>query len=278
MKQRFDKLFFTGSPHVGKIVYKAAAEHLTPVTLELGGKSPVIVTASSDLKLAARRIVWGKFLNAGQTCLAPDYVYVEESVEEKFLAEIKDQLTSGAYAHDAESYTRIINAKHFDRLEDLIDKEKLFFGGKSDKSRLYMEPTIMWNITWEDKVMEEEIFGPILPIMTYRDFDQVIEEIKAREKPLSAYLFTTKKDEEQRFLHAVSFGGGCINDSIMHFTNPNLPFGGVGNSGIGNYHGQYGLETFSHKKSILKKATWGEPNLKYPPYTESKKRWIKRIM
>lgn len=278
LKLRFDKIFFTGSPHVGKIVYQAAAKHLTPVTLELGGKSPAIVTESANLEVAARRIVWAKFLNAGQTCIAPDYVYVQNSVQQEFIRKVKNHIQKFDYQPDTEHYTRIINTKHFDRLQNLIDPKKVIFGGKTDLEKLYIEPTVMDNVSWDDALMQEEIFGPILPILTYRHIDEVLEEIKSHEKPLSAYIFTENSAEQEKFTQEISFGGGCINDTMMHITNPNLPFGGVGNSGMGSYHGKYGFKTFSHQKSVLNKTTWGEPSLKYPPYSEAGKKWLKRIL
>ncbi len=278
LKLRFDKIFFTGSPKVGKIVYKAAAEHLTPVTLELGGKSPVIVTKSAHLEVAAKRIVWGKFLNAGQTCIAPDYLVVEESVKDAFLEKVKIQIQKFEYSKTAQEYTRIVNAKNFERLMGLIDKDKIYMGGNSDSSALYLAPTILHNVDWKDAVMQEEIFGPILPVLTYTSFDEILRTIQKKEKPLSAYLFTSEKEEKNKFLEKLSFGGGCINDTVMHFTNPNLPFGGIGNSGIGSYHGKYGFDTFSHEKAILEKKTFAEPNIKYPPYSKLKLKWLKKLL
>lgn len=278
LKLRFDKIFFTGSPAVGKIIYRAAAEHLTPVTLELGGKSPAIVTASANIKVAAKRIVWGKFLNSGQTCIAPDYVYVENKVKAEFLEAVKQEIIKANYSLENENFIHIVNSKNFDRLKQMIDSEKVFYGGKTDKDMLFIEPTVLQNVNWEDAVMQEEIFGPILPVLSFESFDSCLEIIADGEKPLSAYLFSDNKAEQKKFSENISFGGGCINDTIMHFTNPYLPFGGVGNSGIGSYHGKYGFETFSHKKSILKRATWGEPNLKYSPYSTMKKKWMKRFL
>lgn len=278
LKMEFDKIFFTGSTKVGKIVYKAAAEHLTPVVLELGGKSPAIVTKDADLEVAAKRIVWGKFLNAGQTCVAPDYLFVEESIHEQFLEMLRKYITEFQYGPDAEQYTRIINRKNFDRLVKLIPEDKLYFGGNSDTEKLYIEPTLLNNINWEDDVMQEEIFGPILPVMSFTHFNLVLKTILELEKPLAAYLFTRNSEEKEAFKSKLSFGGGCINDVIMHLSNDQLPFGGVGNSGIGNYHGKYGFEAFSHQKSILEKATWGEPNIKYPPYSEKKLNWIRKLL
>lgn len=278
LKLQFDKIFFTGSTKVGKIVYKAAAEHLTPVTLELGGKSPVIVTKDADLEVAAKRIVWGKFLNAGQTCVAPDYLMVEESVQEQFLEMLRKYIKEFNYEPDSEQYTRIINLKNFHRLIKLIDQEKVYFGGHYNEEKLFIEPTLLTGIGWQDDVMQEEIFGPILPVLSFTHFNQVLASIITLEKPLSAYLFSNNSEEKQAFIQKISFGGGCINDVVMHLSNDHLPFGGVGNSGIGNYHGVYGFETFSHSKSILEKTTWGEPNIKYPPYSDKKLSWIRKLM
>ena len=278
LKLKFDKIFFTGSSTVGKIVYQAAAKHLTPVTLELGGKSPAIVTSSANFEVAAKRIVWGKFLNAGQTCVAPDYILVDEKVKDSFLDSLKSYIQKFNYGIDAEHYTRIINEKNYNRLVNLIDQEKIFYGGKTDSSKNYIEPTLLHNVTWEDAVMQEEIFGPILPILTFKNFNEALLQISAHDKPLAAYLFTSNSDEKESFTSKVSFGGGCINDVVMHLSNDHLPFGGVGNSGIGNYHGKYGFQAFSHMKSVLDRATWGEPDLKYPPYSEKKLSWIKKLL
>ncbi|RCU42812.1 aldehyde dehydrogenase [Chryseobacterium lacus] len=278
LQLKFDKIFFTGSTRVGKIVYEAAAKHLTPIVLELGGKSPAIVTESADFQIAAKRIVWGKFLNGGQTCVAPDYVLVNEKIKDKFLEYLRSYIQQFNYQPDSEHYTRIINEKNFDRLVQLIDPEKIYTGGNHDRSRLFIEPTILHNISWDDKMMEEEIFGPILPVLTYPYFREALTEIQSREKPLAAYLFTNKEDEKKLFTSLVSFGGGCINDVIMHLSNPHLPFGGVGNSGMGHYHGRFSFETFSHQKAVLHRKWWGEPNLKYPPYSENKLKWIKRLL
>ncbi len=278
LQLKFDKIFFTGSTRVGKIVYEAAAKHLTPIVLELGGKSPAIVTESADFQIAAKRIIWGKFLNGGQTCVAPDYVLVNEKIKDKFLEYLRSYILKFNYRSDSEHYTRIINEKNFDRLVQLIDPEKIYTGGNHDRSRLFIEPTILHNISWDDKIMEEEIFGPILPVLTYPYFREALTEIQSREKPLAAYLFTNNEDEKKLFTSLVSFGGGCINDVIMHLSNPHLPFGGVGNSGMGHYHGRFSFETFSHQKAVLHRKWWGEPNLKYPPYSENKLKWIKRLL
>lgn len=278
LKLKFDKIFFTGSTTVGKIVYEAAAKNLTPVTLELGGKSPVIVSASADFEVAAKRIIWGKFLNGGQTCVAPDYILVDEKVKDSFLDSLKSYIEKFNYQPDSKEYTRIINDKNFDRLVKLIDPEKVYYGGNFDKKIRYIEPTILTNVTWNDAVMQEEIFGPILPVLTFNNFNEALSQINDHEKPLSAYLFTDNSEEKESFVSKISFGGGCINDVVMHLSNDYLPFGGVGNSGIGNYHGKFGFETFSHQKSILDRATWGEPDFKYPPYTDKKMNWIKKLM
>lgn len=278
LELRFDKIFFTGSTRVGKIIYQAAAKHLTPVTLELGGKSPVIVSRSADLEVAAKRIVWGKFINGGQTCVAPDYLLVHESVKDELLQLLVKYIRKFDYQPEAAHYTRIINSSHFKRLTELIDPEKVFFGGHSDASQLFIEPTLLDGIDWNDKIMEEEIFGPILPVLSFDGYDENIETLGLREKPLAAYVFSNNEKEKQKFTEKFSFGGGCINDVVMHLSNDRLPFGGVGASGMGRYHGDYGFNTFSHHKSVLSRATWGEPDLKYPPYTEKKLSWIRRLL
>ncbi len=245
LKLRFDKIFFTGSPKVGKIIYEAAAKNLVPVTLELGGKSPAIITESANLEVAAKRLIWGKFLNGGQTCIAPDYLFVEESVKSKLLQLIKEKLDKISYTDGAEHYVSIINKRNYDRILRLVDKAKIYYGGKHNGETLYIEPTIMDNVTWEDDVMQEEVFGPVLPVLSYSNYDGMLQKIIEEEKPLAAYLFTNNNNEKEKFLQLVSFGGGCINDTLMHFTSNHLPFGGVGNSGIGNYHGAFGFQTFS---------------------------------
>lgn len=278
LKLKFDKIFFTGSTRVGKIIYKAAAENLTPVTLELGGKSPTIVSQDADLKVAAKRIVWGKLLNAGQTCVAPDYVMVHQKVEKEFIDYLKYYLDKFDYTADSPHYTKIINEDHYDRLMGLINQDKVIIGGQGNRNLLHIEPTILKDVDWSDPVMQEEIFGPILPIMTYQNIYKVFEQIKEHPKPLAAYLFTNNSAEKDAFLEQLSFGGGCINDTIMHLVNSESPFGGVGDSGIGSYHGKYGFEAFSHQKSVIKRATWGETSLKYPPYSEDKLKWAKRLI
>lgn len=278
LKLRFDKIFFTGSPRVGKIVYKAAAEHLTPVTLELGGKSPAFVTEKADLNIAARRIVWGKFINAGQTCVAPDYLYVAENIKEKFLKVLIEEIKKRNYTDNVEHYCKIINERNFDRLEKMINREKVVFGGETNREKRYISPTVLDNVTWEDLVMQEEIFGPILPILTYKNLETAIQTVVEGEKPLSAYLFSNDAKEQELFTEKLSFGGGCINDTLMHLSNDRLPFGGVGNSGIGHYHGKFGFIAFSHQKAILKKSNYLEPELKYPPYSDAKLNILKKLL
>ncbi|SIS67165.1 aldehyde dehydrogenase (NAD+) [Chryseobacterium ureilyticum] len=278
LRLKFDKIFFTGSTKVGKIIYKAAAEHLAPVVLELGGKSPAIVTQHANLEIAAKRIVWGKFLNAGQTCVAPDYLLVEESVQEQFLEMLRKYIKEFQYSPDSDQYTQIINQRNFQRLTKLIDQKKIYFGGNFDEENRFIEPTILNNVDWKDEIMQEEIFGPLLPVTSFKNYNSALKAILELEKPLAAYLFTNNTEEKEHFTQKISFGGGCINDTVMHLSNDHLPFGGVGTSGIGNYHGKFGFEAFSHQKSVLEKTTWGEPNIKYPPYSEKKLSWIKKLL
>lgn len=278
LELKFDKIFFTGSPAVGKIVYQAAAKNLTPVTLELGGKSPAIVTSNANLNVAAKRIVWGKFLNAGQTCIAPDYILADQLIKNELLSKIKEYIEKFDYSPKSENFTRIVNRKHFDRLTALIDPEKIYYGGHTDPEKLYIQPCVLDQVSFDDPVMQEEIFGPILPVIAYQDFDSALQSVKENEKPLSAYIFTESSFEKNKFLKEISFGGGCINDTLMHITNENLPFGGIGNSGFGSYHGQFGFESFSHRKSVIERAVWGEPNLKYPPYTDIKRKLIEKLL
>ena len=276
----FDKIFFTGSAQVGKIVYEAAAKHLTPVTLELGGKSPTFVFKGTNMKMSAKRIVWGKFLNGGQTCVAPDYVLVEKSIEEEFINEIRNQveLQFPDMQNLPENFTKIINEKNFDRIVEMIDQEKVLIGGKYDKEERIIHPTVLTNVSFEDKVMEEEIFGPVLPVIAFDNLDDTVEKVKSLPKPLALYVFSKSKADVQKIHNEISFGGGCINDTVMHFVNPNLPLGGVGSSGTGSYHGYAGFKTFSHFKSILKKPFWYEPKLKYVPYTDKKFKLIRRLI
>ena len=267
LKQKFDKIFFTGSTRVGKIVYKAAAENLTPVTLELGGKSPAIVTESCNLKVSVRRLVWGKFLNAGQTCIAPDYVLVHKSIEQKFLERAKEEIISQHFAFENDNYLQIINNDNFQRLIKMLNPEKIYYGGQTHKETRYIQPTIMQNVTMDDAVMQEEIFGPILPVITYKTIEEAIAKVNSLPKPLSCYLFTKSSSIKKKVLKEISFGGGAINETVMHISNSNLPFGGVGQSGIGNYHGEAGFKAFTHYKSVMDKPTWLDPSIRYYPHT-----------
>jgi aldehyde dehydrogenase (NAD+) len=278
LAERFDKIFFTGSPAVGRIVYQAAAKHLTPVTLELGGKSPAILSPSADLPTAIKRLVWAKFLNAGQTCIAPDYVFVHESIYRECLVLLQQEIENNQYAVANKNYVQIINERNLARLEQLLDKNKIAFGGAIDREKRSISPTLLKDVSYDDAVMQEEIFGPILPLLPYTKFNDALSYIQDHEKPLSAYLFSNDKAEQAAWLGQLSFGGGCINDAIMHITNPNLPFGGVGQSGTGSYHGKAGFDTFSHRKSVFKKPSLFEVPLKYPPYTSTKMGWIKRLL
>lgn len=278
LKQRFDKIFFTGSVPVGKIVYQAAAKYLTPVTLELGGKSPAIIIDGCNLEVTVKRLIWAKFLNAGQTCIAPDYVLVPQALEQRFLELAKKEIEKENFSIQNGNYVQIINKKNVNRLANLLDREKVYFGGNYDEQTRIFEPTMMHQVNFSDKVMQEEIFGPILPVITYETLDAAIAKIKEGEKPLSCYIFTSNNKLKNKLLNELSFGGGAINDAVMHITNSNLPFGGVGESGIGSYHGEYGFKTFSHYKSILEKLTWIEPNLKYFPHSKLKLWWIKLLL
>lgn len=268
LKQKYDYIFFTGSPTVGKIVMEAAAKHLTPVTLELGGKSPCIVDNSAKVKLAAKRIVWGKFLNAGQTCVAPDYLLVHQDIKDELVKEMIDYIKEfyGNSPIDNPDYPKIINKKHFERINRLIENEDIITGGNYNEQTMKIAPTILDKINWQSPVMQEEIFGPVLPIMEFDNLNQVIEMIGAQPKSLALYFFTTSKENEKKILSNISFGGGCINDTIIHLSNSNLPFGGVGNSGMGQYHGKASFDTFSHPKSIIKKSNLIDIYLRYPPF------------
>ena len=280
LEHRFDKIFFTGSITVGKIIYQAAAKHLTPVTLELGGKSPTFVFSDCDMKMTAKRIVWAKFYNAGQTCIAPDYILVEKIAEERFLKALVEELSiyPQNYQDGSDSYSQIINTKNFDRLNELIDTTKIYYGGKKDRNTRYISPTILNNVSFDDAVMENEIFGPILPVLSFTDLDSVIQLVKNRPKPLACYIYSKNDAIIKKLLNELSFGGGAVNDSVMHVSNSHLPFGGVGFSGMGSYHGKAGFDTFTHYKSILHKPFWFEASIKYAPYSAFKLKWIKRIM
>ena len=280
LQQQFDHIFFTGSPEVGREVLRAAAEHLTPVTLELGGKSPCIVDESADIELAAKRIAWGKFLNAGQTCVAPDYLYLHDNIREDFLkALIKWTKTFwGENALRHPDLPHIVNRRHFDRLMGLFDEEQVLHGGQSDPDTLQIAPTLLTNVDPASPIMQQEIFGPLLPILPYHDTDAVIAEINRRPKPLALYLFANYQVVVKQVLESISFGGGCVNDTIMHLCASELPFGGVGNSGMGRYHGRSGFETFSNSKSILKRSNLMDVGLRYMPYTDKKLKKMHRYL
>ncbi|WP_397537319.1 aldehyde dehydrogenase [Rummeliibacillus pycnus] len=277
----FDYIFFTGSVAVGKIVAKACAERLTPYTLELGGKSPAIIDQTAKIEVAVKRLVWGKFTNAGQTCVAPDYVLVHESIKVPFIRHLKKTLQKfyGKNAQESSDFGRIINTKQFNRLANLLDKEhdNILFGGQTDRDDLYIEPTILQDVTWNSPIMEDEIFGPIMPILVYDDLRQVIHQIRQKPKPLAAYFFSETDKAVQYFLDELPFGGGCINDTITHVASVHLPFGGVGTSGVHNYHGKASFECFTHPKSILKKSTKLANNLLFPPYKQ-KVKLVKTIL
>lgn len=280
LNNKFDKIFFTGSIPVGKIIYQSAAKHLTPVTLELGGKSPTFVLSDCNIKISAKRIVWAKFLNAGQTCVAPDYVLVDKSIEQEFLSAVKNEIEEFYQNRGKikENYLQIINVNNFDRLTKLIDDSKVYCGAEIDRNKRFISPTVLQNISFDDKIMEDEIFGPILPIISFTDIDKAIRQVKLRPKPLAFYIYSNNRKKINQLLNEISFGGGAINDSLIHLANSNLPFGGVGFSGIGSYHGKAGFDTFSHYKSVLHKSFWFEPSLKYYPYTQKKLNILKRIL
>lgn len=267
LKERFDLIFFTGSPVLGKVVMRAAAEHLTPVILELGGKSPCIVDEKASIAMAAKRIAWSKTINAGQTCIAPDYVLVHENVKDDLLKNLKAywEKTYGEDASKSPFYPKIVNEKAFDRLSHLLQSGKLTYGGKTNREERFISPTILENVSDNDPVMLEEIFGPILPIMTYKNVSEAIEYVNAHEKPLALYFYGSNKIAKEVLLKTSS-GGACINDGLMHIANHNLPFGGVGNSGMGNYHGKRSFMAFSHQRGIVKSPTWIDVPFKYPPF------------
>ena len=275
----FDYIFFTGSVRVGKLVMQKAAQHLTPVTLELGGKSPCIVDSDAKLKLAAKRIVWGKFLNAGQTCVAPDYLCVHKSVKDELLKLIINEIRVqfGENVRNSEDYPRIVNKSSLERLSGYLNDGKIYYGGNIDEDNLYMEPTLIIKPDLNSPLMSDEIFGPILPILVYEDLDNVIKFINHREKPLALYYFSESKKKIKYVLTSTTSGGVTINDTIIHVANLNLPFGGVGNSGVGKYHGKESFETFTHNKSVMKRGTFIEFNIRFAPY-KNKLNLVKRIM
>ena len=279
LSQRWDYIFFTGSVPVGKIVAKAAAENLTPVTLELGGKNPCIIDETANLKLAAKRIVWGKFINAGQTCIAPDYILIQKNMKSHFLEFMKEEITK-AYGENPKlspDYARIINQKNWLRLVNMIEEDKVIFGGQTEIENCYISPTLIDESSVDSLIMKEEIFGPLLPILSYENEAEIEHIISKYEKPLSLYVFTESHSFAQKIIKKYSFGGGCINDTVIHFSNKRLPFGGVGHSGIGAYHGSLSFDTFSHKKGIVKKANWLDLPMRYAPYND-KLKTIKKLL
>lgn len=277
LREHFDYIFFTGSQTVGKEVMRNAAEHLTPVTLELGGKSPCIVDQTANIKLAARRIVFGKYLNCGQTCVAPDYIYCHRSVKDKLVSEVKKQIQKqyGKQPLSNPNYGKIINEKHFDRILGLIDKKKVVHGGSSDRKALRIEPTVLDNVTFSDAVMQEEIFGPVMPILVFDSLDEVIRNVNAMPHPLALYLFTSDNAAAKKVTSRCGFGGGCINDTIIHLATTEMGFGGFGESGMGAYHGKIGFDTFSHYKSIVDKKTWIDLPMRYQPYRKMHEKMVR---
>lgn len=283
LEEKFDYIFFTGSEMVGKIVMEKASRHLTPVSLELGGKSPVIVDRTANLEVSARRLAFGKYLNAGQTCVAPDYLLIERSVKDNFLECFERAVSEFFPKGDFSNMPVIVNDKHFKRLMDAIDASKakgakVFIGGNGDVGSRFIEPTVLDNVTWDSPIMEQEIFGPILPVIEYENLDDVLDIIKQRPKPLALYLFSNDKAVQRKVLSSVQYGGGCVNDTIIHLATPYMGFGGVGESGMGSYHGKRSFDTFTHYKSIVKKSNVIDLPMRYHPYSEKKLAFIKKVM
>lgn len=280
VKMDFDYIFFTGSTKVGKIIMREAAERLTPLTLELGGKSPCIIDKTANLEVSAKRIAWGKFVNAGQTCVAPDYLLVEKSIKPQFLEHLKTAINQ-LYGDDPKvspDFPRIINEAHFDRLSALLKDGETFIGGESEKASRYIAPTVLNNITLDDPIMQEEIFGPILPVLDYESVEECIKIINTRPRPLALYVFTSDQALEDRIMSTVSFGGGAVNDTIAQLGNHHLSFGGVGASGFGSYHGKSSFDCFSHKKSVMKKPFWPDFSIRYAPYDDIKLGLVKKVL
>ncbi|MBO5385136.1 aldehyde dehydrogenase [bacterium] len=280
LEMKFDYIFFTGSSNVGKEVLRKAAENLTPVSLELGGKSPCIVDKSANLKLAAKRIVFGKFVNCGQTCVAPDYIYCDKGVKDELIGYIRQEISKqlGENPLENKNYGKIINEKHFNRLCGLINQDKVVSGGNTLSETLKIEPTVMDNITWDDAVMKEEIFGPILPVMIYDNLDEVIDNVESKPHPLALYIFSSDKKNIKKVTERCRYGGGCVNDVVVHLATPEMPFGGCGESGMGSYHGKFGFDTFTHKKSILDKKTWFDLPIRYQPYSNLQNLLLKMFL
>lgn len=276
---RFDHIFYTGSIAVGKSIYHLAAKDLIPVTLELGGKSPAVIENDADIATSAKRIILGKFLNAGQTCVAPDYLLVHTDIIEKFIVELKETIRKffGDNAQKSYDYGKIINEKRFDKLVSYLDNGEIVAGGKHDRSSLFIEPTILKNISSDAAIMKEEIFGPILPVIAFTTTEEALTIIKKNENPLAFYVFTSNKEKEKLWLEKVAFGGGCVNNTIWHLSNPHLPFGGIGNSGIGAYHGRHSFSAFTHAKPVMKTPPWFDPAMKYPPF-KGRLKWFKLLI
>ncbi|AFZ46438.1 Aldehyde Dehydrogenase [Cyanobacterium stanieri PCC 7202] len=276
---KFDHIFFTGGTKIGQIVMEAAAKQLTPVTLELGGKSPCIVDKETNLKITAKRITWGKFINAGQTCIAPDYILVHQAIKQELIQEIKQCIHDffGDSPAQSPDFARIINHKQFDRLEQLLDSGNIIVGGKTDRENKYIAPTVLDNVTLNSPVMAEEIFGPIMPILEYTTLDEAIKIVNSKPKPLALYFFSTNSDNKKRILHETSSGGLCFNETIMQVGVKDLPFGGVGDSGIGAYHGKTSFDTFSHQKAVLSRFFWGDLDWRYAPYSEKMVNFFKKM-
>lgn len=279
LDQPFDHIFYTGNGSVGQVVMEAAAKHLTPVTLELGGKSPCIVDRTANIPVTARRIAWGKFMNAGQTCIAPDYILADASIEDELIAELKKSVEQfyGEDTRNNPDYTRIVNSRHHDRVAKLIDGQEIAFGGKADPEACKVEPTVLRNVSPDAPVMQSEIFGPVLPILRIEGLDQAIEFVNQRDKPLALYLFSEDDEAEQRVIAETTSGGACINGTILHIGNSKMPFGGVGPSGMGAYHGRHTFETFSHRKAVLKRGFRFDLKLMYPPYTKGKTKMVRKM-
>ena len=279
LSEPFDYIFFTGSQAIGKVVMTAAARYLTPVTLELGGKSPCIVDHGVDLDRTAKRIVSGKFINAGQTCIAPDYMLAQRSVKTELINRIQSHIRKffGEDPQQSPDYPRIINDKHFNRLAEFLTNGSIICGGQTDRAERYIAPTLLDDIEWNDPIMQEEIFGPLLPVIAYDNLSEAISKVRTLPRPLALYFFSNNQQAKERILKEISFGGGCINDTLLHVASPFLPFGGIGSSGMGSYHGKASFDTFSHQKSILKKPLWFDIPLRYPPY-KNKLKALRKLM
>jgi aldehyde dehydrogenase (NAD+) len=278
LEEKFDYIFFTGSVEVGKVVMASASKHLTPVTLELGGKSPVIVDETANIRLAAKRIAFGKVTNAGQTCVEPDYLFIHESMKNAFVEEFKNALRGFFPDGDMSNMCTIVSEKHYARVKGLMEGEHIILGGGTDDSRRFIEPTLLDGITFESPIMQEEIFGPLLPVMTYKSLDECIKYIQSRPKPLALYLFTESKANRERILSTCSFGGGCINDAMIHIATSYMPFGGVGASGMGGYHGKKSFDTFTHYRSIFSQSTKMDVGVRYMPYSEKRLSLLKKML